>query len=357
MRPTAPPPADRARRGIAFGLAALIVAGCTTPPAQRPVGEPPVWPPPPDPPRFAWEVTLRAPADILANDETSRLRRAVTGEASPTAPAFEKPAAIAARNGRIYVTDSVRRYVVVFDVPRRQVFQFGIRNPGALTKPIALAIDGAGRVYVADVTLRRVHVYDALGLFLREIGKPDDLLRPTGVAVSRDGNRIYVIDRASNDSDQHRVLVYGADGTRRSEIGTRGAGPGAFNVPVQAATAPDGTLYVLDAGNFRVQAFTPDGKHILSFGSVGAGPGQFARPRGIAVDDDANVYVSDAAYGNVQVFDRTGRLLIAIGQSSIEDAPGRYALPLGVAVDETRRVYVVDQFFAKVEVIRALGVR
>jgi len=344
--------------GAACGaIAAALLAACTVAPPQIAAGDEDdrtIWPAPPDLPRFAHEATLRSAADIFVDSEDARLERLMTGRRIAAEAAFDKPTAVAARGGRIYVTDTVKRYVVVFDVPRRKVFQFGIRAPGRLAKPVAIALDAKQNVYVADATLRRVYVYDTLGLFQRTIGDPADLERPTGVAVSPGGDRIYVIDRSTNESDRHRVLAYAADGRRLSEIGTRGAGPGQFNVPVQGAVAPDGTLYVLDAGNFRVQAFDRDGLFLRAFGTVGDAPGQFARPRGIAVGADGIVYVSDGAFGNVQAFDPAGTLLIALGASGKTDRPGRYALPIGVGVDETGRIYVVDQYFNKVEVIRRL---
>lgn len=339
-----------------LAAAALVVAGCTTaPPESRDSVLRPVWPSPPAKARYAWETTLRSPADIGAgDDEESRRRRQLTGESPPTERVLEKPAAVAARAGRIYVTDTVERHVLAFDVPRRRVFRFGLRAPGTLRKPTGIALDAIGRVYVSDATLRKAIVYDSLGLYQRTIGGPDELARPTGIAVSPDGERIYVIDRADNESDEHRVVVYDATGRRVGAFGRRGDGHGEFNIPVQAAVARDGTVYVLDAGNFRIQAFDRDGRYLRQFGAPGRMPGTFSRPRSVAVDDDGLVYVSDATFGNVQVFTPLGELLIAVGEVGPRDLPGRYALPAGVWVDETRRLYVVDQYFAKIDVIRRL---
>ncbi|EHR72959.1 NHL repeat protein [Burkholderiales bacterium JOSHI_001] len=337
--------------------AALVAVGCAGPPekpGEDDLGDR-LWPRPPELPRFAWETDLRSAADIFEDSEEGRQRRLLTGERLPTERAFEKPVAVAARAGRIYVADSVRRHVVVFDVPRRKVFLMGLRAPGTLVKPSAMALDAQGNLYVADATLRKVLVYDALGLFLRNVGQPEELKRPTGVAVSPDGKRVYLVDRSDNDSDDHRVLAYDGQGAMLRQIGKRGSEPGQFNIPVQAAVAPDGTLWVLDAGNFRVQAFDPDGKYLRAFGNAGTGIGQFARPRGLACDGDGRLYVSDGSFGNVQVFNPQGELLIALGSGSRRDAPGRYGLPHGVAVDETGRVYVVDQLFNKVEVLRRVG--
>jgi DNA-binding beta-propeller fold protein YncE len=337
--------------------AALWAAGCAAPP-DKPEDDDTgdrLWPQPPELPRFAWEADLRSAADIFEDSEEGRRRRLLTGERLPTERVLEKPVAVAARGGRIYVADSVRRHVVVFDVPRRRVFVMGLRAPGTLAKPSAMALDAQGHLYVADATLRKVLVYDALGLYLRSVGRPDDLKRPTGVAVSADGQRVYVVDRSDNDSDDHRVLAYDGQGVLLRQIGKRGRGPGEFNIPVQAAVAPDGTLWVLDAGNFRLQAFDREGGYLRAFGQAGTSVGQFARPRSVACDGEGLLYVSDGAFGNVQVFNPQGELLIALGRGARRDAPGRYGLPHGVSVDETGRVYVVDQLFNKVEVLRRVG--
>lgn len=336
----------------------LLVSSCSslsdkdTPAKPLP---PPVWPSEPDLPRYIYETSLRSPSSVMTADESERMRRSLTGDDSADLPAFEKPGAVVARQGRIYVADTAQRRIAVFDVARRRFFRFGFRPPGALALPSGLALDDSMNVYVADAQLRRVLVYDSLGLHVRTIGSNDDLERPTGVAVSKDGQRVYVVDRARNESENHRIVAYDASGQRLWVIGSRGDGPAQFNIPLQAAVGPDGTLHVLDSGNFRVQAFDADGHFLRSIGKVGSAPGKFSRPRGLAVDHQGKVFVSDAGFNNLQVFDEDGKLLMAIGKASLEDRPGQYALLAGVAVDETGRIYVVDQLFNKIEVIRPLS--
>jgi DNA-binding beta-propeller fold protein YncE len=344
---------------LLLGLAGSgLLASCAAPPPQASPDEDQgdrLWPTPPELPRFAYETVLRNIGDITVPTEEEKLRNRLTGARRSDGKAMDKPASLAARDGRIFVGDSVRRTVVVFDVPRRKVFQFGVRAPGTLAKPTAIALDRSGRLYVADATLRRVFVYDRLGLHLQTVGQPGELERPTGVAASPDGSRIYVIDRSDNESEQHRVMIYGADGKILREVGRRGRGDGEFNLPVQAAVSPEGQLHVLDAGNFRVQTFDAEGRFLRSFGQVGTGLGQFARPRNLACDDHGRLYVTDGAFGNVQIFTPAGELLLAIGRGSRRDLPGCYGLVSGVAVDETGRIYVADQLFSKVEVIRPVS--
>ncbi|HEY0826343.1 MAG TPA: 6-bladed beta-propeller [Ramlibacter sp.] len=348
------------RRSLLLGLAgSALLASCAVAPGgdrkeDEDVGDL-LWPLPPELPRFAYETTLRSVSDVQKESKDDEFRRRMLGTARGEVKALEKPSCIAARDGRIYVGDAVRRNILVFDAPRRRVFQFGIRAPGTLAKPSAIALDRGSRVYVADSTLRRVFVYDTLGLHQVTIGTPAQLQRPTGVAVNRDGSLVYVIDRSDNDSELHRVLVYGADGKLLREIGRRGSGEGEFNVPVQAVVTPDGNLHVLDAGNFRVQSFDAEGRFLRSFGRVGNGLGQFARPRALACDDEGRLYVTDGSFGNVQIFTDRGELLLGIGRASTRDRPGRYGLITGVAVDNTGRLYVADQLYQKVEVIRRVG--
>lgn len=352
------PPLLSAVRFACLAAGSLMLAACSSIPEQtKTFNGPLVWPKPPDQPRFAFQAVLRSPADIAAEETAQEklVRELSGGLPVSTSPVFDKPAAIAARKGRIYVTDTSTASIVVFDVPRRKVFRFGLRKPDVLQKPSGLALDDDMNVYVADAKRRLVMMFDSLGLFKRSFGGPADLDRPTGVAVSRDGSRIYAIDRSDNESDHHKVVMYGKDGEKIKTIGTRGTGDGKFNVPLQATVARDGTLYVLDSGNFRVQAFDRDGNFLRAFGGAGITPGKFARPRGIAADDEGNVYVSDASFNNFQIFKPDGQLLLAIGQAATDSNPGQYGLLNGIAVDETKRVYVADQLFNKVEVFRRLS--
>jgi DNA-binding beta-propeller fold protein YncE len=345
------------RHALSYTLiaCAVLLSACSTVAEKPPYDGPTVWPQPPDQPRFEFMQMLRSAQDIGEASEEAKLRESLTGqEAIPSKPLLDKPSAIAARNGRVYVADSGTNSIVVFDIVRRRIFRFGTREEARLGKPAGLAIDGAGNIYVADSILRKIMVFDGLGLFRGSIGDPKDLQRPTGVCLSPKLDKVYVVDRSFNEKDGHRVLYYSGSGERKV-IGTRGSGPGEFNVPLQCAVAPDGTLYVLDSGNFRVQAFDADGKYLSSWGKIGKGFGEFARPRGIAVDKDGLIYVTDAAFNNFQVFNPKGELLMSIGQSGLESHPGVYAMINGIAVDENGYVYVGDQAYDKVEVFKHLN--
>ncbi|MCP5150163.1 MAG: 6-bladed beta-propeller [Ectothiorhodospiraceae bacterium] len=338
--------------------AVLALAGCvSTPPREESTDAETgvfLWPSPPERPRFAHDATLRSARDVQILTDADRLRAALGGRVEDSG-GFTKAYDVVAQGGQVYVSDTAAAAVHVFDVPRRRYFVLGFRREGALRKPLGLDLDRRGLLYVADADLQRVVVFDRLGLFQRFIGDGETLERPTAVAVTPDGSRVYVVDTGGVESESHRIVVFDAEGKQVATIGERGDGLGQLNLPVDAALGPDGTLWVLDAGNFRVQAFSPDGRALRAFGSVGTAFGQFARPKALAVGADGNLFVSDGMFGVVQAFDPEGRLLLPIGRPGRRDLPGWWALPAGVDVDETGRLYVVDQGFSKVEVLRPIG--
>src|SRR3990170_3743827 len=276
--------------GMTFGAA--LLQGCAAPPpAEQPVL---AYPPPPEEPRYYFERTLVGSNDVAEDSAADRFRRFATGE-SERGRGFSKPFDVLAVDGRIYVSDTVARHVAVLDFPRARYYEIGTEALGRLAKPLGMAADRAGHVYVVDGTAKRVQVYDLDGNHVKSIGTEQVLERPSGVAVNADGSRIYVVDTGGVDSENHGVDVFDADGNLVRTIGTRGSAEGQFNLPLNAATGPDGRLYVFDA---------------------------------------------------------EARLLLFIGDRAERGGPGEYLLPAGISVDTDGRIYLVDQFFRKVDVYR-----
>lgn len=338
---------------------AALLAACATPqaPDTKPQREL-VFPPAPDEPRFVFERSIRSSADILPNEKASELRRLVTGEEARGEP-LAKPYAVAVAQGRIYVSDTVSRFVRLYDVPQGRQHRIGDEEgPGQLIKPIGLDIDAAGNLYVADIGAKAVVVYGPDRNFLRRIGGEKWFSRLSSVTVDPQGQRVYAVDLGGVTSEQHRVRVFNAiTGEHLMDIGRRGNGPGEFNLPRDLAIGLHGRLYVVDGGNFRVSVFDQSGRYLQSFGSVGKQYGQFARPKEVAIDREGNVYVVDAAFGNFQIFNADGELLLFVGERSERDGPAKYMLPSGIAVDEDGRVYVVDQWFRKIDVYRPAALK
>ncbi|MDS4015269.1 MAG: 6-bladed beta-propeller [Candidatus Accumulibacter sp.] len=317
--------------------------------------KPIVFPSAPDEPRFVYERTIFSSADVTTRKADSELKQLLTG-AMEGGEGLGKPYAVAVYRGRIMVTDSVDRFVRVFNVPAGKYYKIGEDEAGSLVKPMGIDVDNAGNVYVADATAKSIMVYDQAGKFLRKIGGPKQFDRLSSVTVDHEGKRIYVVDIGGVSSERHQVRVFDAtNGNHLFDIGKRGKGQGEFNLPRDVAIGKDGRIYVVDGGNFRVQVFDASGKYLQAFGSIGKQLGNFARPKEIASDAEGNVYVVDAAFGNFQIFNGDGDLLMYVGERSERDGPARYMLPSGIYVDEDGRIYMVDQWFRKVDIFRPIG--
>ena len=337
-------------------LGLTLLAACAAPTAQN-VVKPiiPVFPMPPDEARFIYERTLFSSADVVKEDKNADMRRMLTGEPR-VGEGMAKPYGVAAYKGRIYVSDTAIRAIVVFDIPGQRFFKIGDDENdarGKLLAPFGLEVDANGNLYVVDAGSKSVKVYDPDGKYLRELARGAGFSRPTGIAVDAGGARVYVVDIGGVNSDEHKVRVFDAQtGAHVLDIGKRGSEPGEFNLPRDVSIGMDGLLYVVDGGNFRVQVFQPDGKFLRVFGAIGRQGGQFSRPKEVAVGPDGNIYVVDTAFGNFQIFDVEGRLLLAVGSRSEVEGMAKFMLPAGIAIDGDGRVYMADQFFRKIEVFR-----
>lgn len=330
----------------------ILLSGCAATPEQPAELAPLYFPSPPDEPRFVFERTVQASGSIQQIDRETRMRRMLTGE-SEGGTAMAKPFDVAVCQGQVFVSDTVQRSVLVFDVPGQRFFEIGTDEPGVLRKPLGLDTDADCNLYVADGTTRQIMIYDQSGGFLKGIGGQEWFERLSHVAVDAEGRRIFAVDTGGVSSAAHWVRVFDVQsGEHLYDIGTRGEDPGQFNLPRDIEVGPDGSLYIVDGGNFRVQVLKQDGSFIKNIGGLGRMYGQFARPKGVGVARDGNIYVSDAAHGNFQIFNPQGQLLLFVGERAEKFDRAVYMLPAGIDVDEDGRVYMVDQYFRKLDIYR-----
>jgi YVTN family beta-propeller protein len=156
---------------------------------------------------------------------------------------------------RILVVDSVNDRLQAFDELGNFVSAYGGpgSGPGHFQDPQGLAVDGEGRVIVADTGNNRLQVLGFDGNNWRYIGSiTAGFLAPTGVAAGADG-RIVVGDTGNN-----RVVVFGRAGNLLAAYTEPNDGhTGAFNQPHGVGWTPSGEIVVADTGNQRVVTIVP----------------------------------------------------------------------------------------------------
>lgn len=303
-------------------------------------------PGPPEEPRLAYAATYRGESDFTSKSALDVLIGEIGAEGGLS---LKKPYGIGGQKGKIYVTDTGRAAVFVFDPQMRKVSFIGDQQNGRLALPVGVAFDKAGNVYVSDAKQKRIYVYDQNGTFLRDLGSNGEFMRPTGIAINPDLGLLY-----GSDTLDHNFKIFTLEGKLVSTIGKRGGGEGEFNYPTNVAIdRRNGNVVVGDTQNFRIQVFDQNGKFLYKFGQVGDKPGMFARPKGVAVDSEGHIYVSDAAFNNIQIFDDKGTLLLYFGGTGV--APGTFQLPATIAFDDQDRLLTTEAFNPRVQVFQYLS--
>ncbi|UCF19038.1 MAG: hypothetical protein JSU87_14070 [Gemmatimonadota bacterium] len=315
--------------GVALAIPLLIAAltGCASKaavgPAERPLV---VFPLPPDTPRVQFLTAFGTSEDVEAPRSPSFWER-LLGEKEEKKPvaAIIKPYGVTILNGRIYVCDTVLGGINVLDVRLGRFEQWKPTGLGKLVTPVNCHGDPlSGKLYVADTGREQVIVFDTTGAYVTSLGERKGS-RPVDVFVHED--RIWVAyfglrEVRSYAIEDHRLLSTLPNRDAPVEEQIRG--------PTNIWVADD-QVYVSDFGASQVKIYTTAGEFVRAVGSYGDALGQFARPKGIAVDRDANLFVVDAAFQNVQIFNNEGALLMFFGGPY--EGPGTMWLPAKITVD------------------------
>ena len=309
-----------------------------------------VWPPKPLPPRIRYVGSIASPDDVEPEEGKSFWEKFWEALHGAEQENQAKPMAVAVDSqGRLNVADPAGKLVHIYDQKKGE-YAFIESADVPFLLPIGLAVDAQDNLYVSDGLLRKIAVFSPKGDYIRSIGGPRQLQRPTSITLDPARRVLYVVDTPAHDIKVFNLI----NGALIRTIGERGREDGEFNFPTYSALDNTGRLYVNDTLNGRIQMFDPDGKFISQFGQFGDGSGDFATPKGVAVDSDGNIYIMDAGFDNLQIFDDQGRLLLFLGITG--QAPGEFWMPAGLFIDKNDRLYVADSYNRRVQIFQYLKV-
>lgn len=125
-------------------------------------------------------------------------------------------------------------------------------------------------------------------------------------ATLRDSAGVTIVENRAGAFDADAPWTVGAEPVL--DLGTlEGEGPEAFFRITDLHRAPDGRVFVADAGNTEVRIFSADGSHLATWGGEGDGPGEFRAPGALLpwpAGDTMGVW--DSRQRRITLFDRDG---------------------------------------------------
>ncbi|MFD0309636.1 RICIN domain-containing protein [Streptomyces sp. NPDC127119] len=247
----------------------------------------------------------------------------------------------------------------------------GPATAARLNYPLGVAVDSADTVYISDHTNHRVRKITADGTISTVAGtgtagfRGDDgpavaaqLNRPYAVAVDGAGT-LYITDGSNN-----RVRKITADGTISTVagIGTAGFagddGPAVsarLNLPLGIVVDSTGALHISDYNNHRVRKITADGTISTVAGTGTAGFGgddgpassaQLSNPFGLAMDCVDTLYIADHLNNRVRKIGSAKMAGLPESGTVVSWANVRSRLRMGVLRESTKDGAEIHQSLA-----------
>jgi PKD repeat protein len=266
--------------------------------------------------------------------------------------------------GNLYVADFVNTRVQQFDKNRTYVRTFGVARVPYLTddyhynNPIGVAAAPDGSLYIVEDNGHRLVKLNAAGQPQWTVGVPglkgdwdngnDKLDNPADVALDTAG-RVYVADQWHG-----RIQVFSPDGSYYATLDNGGAAENQVGCPTGVTLAPNGYLYVTDPCSQRVQIFDRNLLYLATMGTpgeVGSDNAHFNQPEDVVVDSRGVIYVSDRNNHRVQVFNASRAYVRTIGETGVQGEDfDHLSGPNGLTVDAADRLYIADAWNNRVQV-------
>ena len=264
----------------------------------------------------------------------------------------------------------------------------GVATAAELYYPQAVAIDGSGNIYIADVDNFRIRKLNISGIITTFAGTGTsgfsgdggaataaEISFSTGIAVDA-ANNVYIADEYNN-----RIRKVSASGIITTVAGN---GTGGFSGDGGAATAAElnnpkgvavdasGNLYIADDYNQRIRVVSASAiiRTIAGTGTAGfsgdGGPATGANlnaPSAVAVDAAGRIYISDYNNNRIRVINASGIISTFAGNgTSGFTGDGGYATaaelysPSGINFDAAGNLYLADYQNSRIRKIATSGI-
>lgn len=285
-----------------------------------------------------WYTTSMAPTVV------ENLKTIITAGPTPqVAPKFltsirgrtpitemKEPLSVAvAGNGRIFVADTGNGRIQAYDPNGEFLYQFGWSQENPLLEmPVTVAWRN-GEVFVGDTLKNAILIFNESGRLLRTISAKELGIDLRPLAFAFDGDTLYVASAPGH------VFVFGPDGRLINTIARPGGPEGYLGYPNGVAIL-DGKIVVADSNNQRIQVFDKAGKVQTVKTDLNLG-----LPRGLVADRFGRLMVVDTFAHQVVALDKDLKVLFRFGQRGLEEK--QFNFPNQAATDSAGRLYIADR--------------
>ena len=328
--------------------------------------------------------SVQPPPDAWFFSTWAGSTNAGSGNGTGTNARFLLPRGVAADgNGNVYLADTFNNTIRKIAANGAVTTLAGSTNAGFTNGtgtnsrfyyPFALAVDGAGNVYVTDTfnhAIRKITPAGAVTTlagstnagYVEGSGTNARFNYPGGITVDR-GTNLYVADTFNHAI--RKITPAGAvttlAGGLKGSMDSTNRSSAKFNFPSGVAVDAAGNVYVADTFNNTIRRIATNGAVTTLAGSTNAGStnatgtnARFSSPVSIVVDGSTNFYVADGnltlpLLGNNairRIDTRSNVTTLAGGTYGSLDGMGtnaRFGAPAGIAVDPSGNLYVADYF-------------
>lgn len=253
---------------------------------------------------------------------------------------LSQPSAIAVDGaGRIYITDAGTFSVKIYSPGGRFLKSFGKKGAGrnGFGYPYGITVLKSGDIMVADTVNMNVRIFDKDGRYKKTVLDRSSRIKPGAMTVHNDD--IYLADLAGN-----RIIVLDEQGKIMQEIASATM---PFSYPQQMAVDKDGRIWVADSGNFVIKAVSDRGEVQAVFREGDKGV-PFTMVRGVAVDTLGRLAVTDVLARQVRFFSSDGEQLFTI--DGAKTPSGDFVYPSMLYIDASGKIYIADRGTGRVTV-------